>query len=99
MATKDFDLVRWRSFAERYIVERARTFEVGRERDGIFLETQNALMAYQHIYNVGMVQEGKMPSTASVLAGAGPPPNPPGTAAERETLMERVRRSVGQLRA
>jgi len=31
---KDFDLPRWRSFAERYLVERASMFEPGKEAFG-----------------------------------------------------------------
>lgn len=55
----DFDITRWRSFAERYLIERAATFEYGKDIEGIWDATNNALAAYQHIYNVGVVNAGK----------------------------------------
>lgn len=59
MDSKAFDVTRWRSFAERYLIERAATFEPGEEVKGIWQETLNALTAYQHIYHVGMANDGK----------------------------------------
>lgn len=55
----DFDITRWRSFAERYLVERASAFEPGKETEGIWTEVNNALAAYQHIYHVGEANVGK----------------------------------------
>lgn len=55
----DFDITRWRSFAERYLVERAAAFEPGKEIEGIWTEVNNALSAYEHIYHVGKVNDGK----------------------------------------
>lgn len=55
----DFDITRWRSFAERYLVERASAFEPGKETEGIWTEVNNALAAYQHIYQVGEANAGK----------------------------------------
>lgn len=58
-AMSDFDITRWRSFAERYLVERAAAFEPGKEVEGIWTEVNNALSAYEHIYHVGMANAGK----------------------------------------
>lgn len=55
----DFDITRWRSFAERYLVERAAAFEPGKEMEGIWTEVNNALSAYEHIYHVGVANTGK----------------------------------------
>lgn len=59
LMSNDFDITRWRSFAERYLVERASVFEPGKEIEGIWTEVNNALSAYEHIYHVGMANNGK----------------------------------------
>lgn len=55
----DYD--RFRSFAERYIIERASKFETGKEREQAWAATLDAKSIYQSIGRVAKDAEAEIP--------------------------------------
>ena len=53
------DVTRFRSFAERYVIERANTFKVETEMEDAWNAVERAKAIYKHIENVAMVEANK----------------------------------------
>jgi hypothetical protein len=58
MSNGSDDYSRYRSFAERYVVERAGTFRVGYEQEDAWKAQQDALSIYNSIDNIATRQYG-----------------------------------------
>lgn len=72
----DFD--RFRSFAERYIVERAATFTKGKEREEAWTATLDAKTIYHNIARASRDVDQDQPTGQAGVAAAGPSPGASG---------------------
>src|ERR1035437_7663708 len=55
----DMDVTRFRSFAERYVIERASTFKGETEMEDAWNAVERAKTIYKHIENVATVEDDK----------------------------------------
>src|ERR1035437_10848196 len=55
----DMDVTRFRSFAERYVIERASTFKGETDMEDAWNAVERAKTIYKHIENVASVEDDK----------------------------------------
>ena len=93
------DVTRFRSFAERYVIERASTFKSDTEMQDAWSAVERAKSIYKHIENVAEVEARKdMVSGGEATQGPQASPGNTGAFASAQTLAQKIgiaRRAIG----
>jgi hypothetical protein len=92
------DVTRFRSFAERYVIERASTFKGDTEMEDAWSAVERAKSIYKHIENVANVEDAKEHPYTEASGKPAPMTGAPTTAGQTSAVGVYARPPIGAKR-